>query len=730
MITVDEFSGKHEEDSAEEVLAKLRETFRDEACELLAEVETALLNLEISPHDQENVGRIFRALHTIKGSGSICDFKDVSSFTHEVESFLDMARKGKLAISKEFIELTLTGCDQIRAMLNAHYGGRPSDGSACREIVSSFHNLISDTGPPHENPPCPEQTEPPFSPLSPPPKIPAGKATYRIRFRTGHDLFTDGMVIANILERLSLLGHCQVTDESPANPGVAEKNPADRAGCWDIILITDKGKSAIEEVFLSVKDAGELAIEVINGEQSSDKDISYKKIGEILVDRGDLAPEDVERVLSDRKKFGEILVETGLTSPAKVQSALVEQHLVREMRKERQKAEESACIRVATDKLDSLVDLVGELVTVQANLNRIAVNHGIPEFLFIAEQLERLTSDLYDKTMGIRMVPIKTIFGKLRRLVHDLSLEMGKEIEFVTEGGETELDKTVIDRLSDPLVHLIRNCIDHGIECPETREIFGKPRCGTVCLSAEHSGAHVLIRIRDDGAGLDREAIRAKGVERGLIHPDAAPSDKELFSLVFLPGFSTAKSVTDVSGRGVGMDVVNKAVDSLRGSMEIDSARGSGTQVTLSLPLTLAIINGLLVETAGESFVLPLTFVREIIELTGEERSRAHGRHITNVRGEFIPYINLRECFLLGGALPSIEQIVITEMNGNRVGLVVDKVIGDHQTVIKNLGACYVDAEGISGATILGSGAVALILDVPGLVRIAEREEARMRTGG
>jgi two-component system chemotaxis sensor kinase CheA len=364
-------------------------------------------------------------------------------------------------------------------------------------------------------------------------------------------------------------------------------------------------------------------------------------------------------------------------------------------------------------------------VTVQARLSQTALTHSIPGLLSIAEEVERLTAELRDKTMSVRMLPIGTTFSNFRRLFRDLSRDLGKEVELVTEGGETELDKTVIERLNDPLVHLIRNSLDHGIEQPGVRTAAGKPRKGTVRLAAVHSGANVLIQISDDGAGMDRDAIRAKAMEKGLIDERAELSDGELYGLIFTPGFSTARKVTSVSGRGVGLDVVKRAIDALRGNIEITSAKGLGTTITLKLPLTLAIIDGLLVKLQEQHYVLPLSYVKECVELTRRDREDGRGRNIANVRGEIVPYIILREQFAISDAPPEREQIVITEVGGSRVGFVVDNVIGGHQTVIKNLGRYYHGVEGLAGATILGDGTVALILDVPKLVRIVEKEEAK-----
>jgi two-component system chemotaxis sensor kinase CheA len=318
------------------------------------------------------------------------------------------------------------------------------------------------------------------------------------------------------------------------------------------------------------------------------------------------------------------------------------------------------------------------------------------------------------------MLPIGTTFNKFKRLVRDLSAELGKEIEMTTEGADTELDKTVIERLNDPLVHLIRNCIDHGIERPEVREAAGKPRQGQVVLAAMHSGDSVLLTIEDDGAGLNREAILAKAMEKGMVLPGAEPTDHEIYNLIFAPGFSTAKQVTNVSGRGVGMDVVKRAIDGLRGSIQIGCRPGQGTMISVRIPLTMAIIESLLVQIGEDRFLIPLSLVDECIELTREDVASAHGRDMATVRGHLIPYIPLRQKFAIPGEVPEIEQVVITQVNGNRVGFVVDHVIGEHQTVIKSLGRAYKNVEGMSGATILGDGSVALILDIPQLVMAVE----------
>jgi two-component system chemotaxis sensor kinase CheA len=425
----------------------------------------------------------------------------------------------------------------------------------------------------------------------------------------------------------------------------------------------------------------------------------------------------LEQALGQQKPIGKILTEAGLVSEAQVEQAIVRQQQAREATAARQQKDAGTSLRVAADKLDRLVDLVGELVIVQAQVSQIVTERSDPILTILAEQLERLSNDLRDSTLGIRMLPIGTAFSKFRRLVRDLSSELGKEIELVTRGEETELDKTVLERLGDPLVHLIRNSIDHGIDPPEVRKAAGKRPGGQILLEAEHSGSEVLIRITDDGKGMNADLLRQKAVEKGLIAAEAELSEQEALKLIFLPGFSTAAKVTNISGRGVGMDVVHRAIDALRGAIEIKSKPGQGTTITIRLPLTLAIIEGLQVQCADSYYVIPLSLVEECVELQSKDVDPTRNQQIIHLRGELVPYIHLRRWFQMDGEPPSIEQIVITGVEGQRIGIVVDRVVGEHQTVIKSLGRVYRDVEGISGATIKGDGTLALILDVPRLVR-------------
>ncbi len=697
-----------------EEFEKLVETFREETYELLSELESSLFELEKDPHNSgEAVSSIFRAFHSIKGAGGMFGFDEVSRFTHEIETVYDLVRAGKVLADKSLVDLSFAASDLIREMITSPKEVAEQKKKA-DELLVSLRQLF------------PEITEAKKAKKSALPKegepvmLAAKLKAYRIRFRPSADIFATGTNPSLLLRELCGLGQCSVIAHSDAIPDLDEIDPELCYTSWDVILTTGRDLDAIRDIFIFVEDTSELSIEMIDDGESAVDSADYKKLGEILVEKRDITPEDLQRVLGGRKRLGEMLIDEGLVQPESIQAALLEQEHVRLIREGRLKKEVISNIRVSSEKLDKLVNLVGELVTVQARLSRNALYTGDSELASIAEEVERLTAELRDNTMNIRMLPIGTTFSRFRRLVRDLSKDLGKEVEMVTEGGDTELDKTVIERLGDPLVHLIRNCIDHGIEPPEERISAGKPRKGTVRLSATHSGANVLIEIEDDGAGLDAGAIRAKAVKKGLVDPDAELGGGEILSLILAPGFSTTENVTNISGRGVGLDVVKRAADSLRGEISIRSEQGKGTSITLSLPLTLAIIEGLLIRIEDEHFVLPLSAVEECVELIGGDR---HGRHIANVRGHIIPYIRLREQFTISGTPPEIEQIVIVKNETTKVGFVVDTVIGENQTVIKTLGRVYKGVEGISGATILGDGTVALILDVSKLIRIVEEGE-------
>jgi two-component system chemotaxis sensor kinase CheA len=692
----------------------LREMFKSEAYELLSELENALLALEASPGDKEIISRVFRALHTIKGSGGACGFDTIAHLAHDVESVYDAIRNDRMVVTREIINLTLAARDQIAALFDEVYKKTPAESEVTQQIIERFRSVLPEAVAP--------KTKKPAAPVV---AAEEPQQTYRIRFRPARNIFHTGTDPQLLLDELRALGTCRVVAQLGDVPPLETLDPELCYVYWDVILTTTRGINAIRDVFIFVQDTSELAIEPIEIEGALTEEDEYKKLGEILVERGHLSPADIQEITSEQKRFGEILVEKGLVNNDRVEAALTEQQHARDLRKNRQKSEELTSIRVQSDRLDKLVDLVGELVTVQARLTQVAGEGTSALLLSISEEVERLTAELRDNTMSIRMLPIGTIFNSFKRVVRDVSQNLGKSVDLVLRCADTELDKSVIEKLHDPLVHIIRNCIDHGIEMPDEREALNKPRKGTIVLSSDQTGAQVHIRIEDDGAGMDLEAIRRKAVEKGMISKDAEPSERELIALVMSPGFSTARTVTDVSGRGVGMDVVKQAIEALRGTIEISSRKGKGTSIVMTLPLTLAIIDGFLTRIGNDHFVFPLSLVDECVELSAAQSKKMGERDLLNVRGEIVPYIKLRDRFDIQGERPAIEQVVIAKVNDLRVGFVVDHVVGGHQTVIKNLGKMYKKVEGVSGATILGNGSVALILDVPRLIETVEREETK-----
>jgi two-component system chemotaxis sensor kinase CheA len=650
---------------------QFKQSFREEAHEILVDLEAALLELNENAGDGELVGRVFRGLHTIKGSGSMFGFEDLAAFTHNLETAFDEIRNGRLEINPELIDLTLAALDQIRAMLEEGAGGAaPADADACTRILAKVRLLTGMA----EIQPAGEKTA----------SVPASSAAagplreWSIRFAPGPDLMLNGTNPLLLLRELRQLGGLSVKASMAGVPPLAELDPERCYVAWEMVLATAVGRDAIRDVFIFVEDYCELSI--------------------------DPATNDAPSSLADA------------TAPT-----LDEPRTQSGGRRTYDKPDNATSLRVPAAKLDQFVDLVGELVTVQARLSELAARRDDSEIAEVSEEIERLTSSLRENSMNIRMLPIRATFEKFRRLVHDLARDLGKDVELTIEGAETELDKTVIDQLSDPLMHLIRNSMDHGIEPGDLRAARGKRPTATIHLSARHSGASVLIGVSDDGGGIDSEAVRNRAIEKGLVSADAALTEAETFALIFQAGFSTAKQVTDVSGRGVGMDVVRQRVDSLRGTIDVASTPGTGTSVTLRLPLTLAIIDGLLVSVGEACFVLPLANTLECIELTGKDIEQANGKHVANVRGEIVPYIRLREHFNIHSPRPEIEQIMLVETEGGRYGFVVDRVLGDCQTVIKNLGRFYRHVQVVSGATILGNGTVALILDPERLAADAVR---------
>ncbi len=706
----------------------LTEAFLEEADELLAEVEDTVLNIEQNPEDMDAVNKLFRVMHTIKGSGAMVGLKDLADFTHHVENALDKVRKGQLPASKALIDQILTSRDQIKAMLEAVEDGTTVELSDSERIIDALTRIMdasasSAKAAKPDDPSAEQETKQAEQAEAEEPEEQAGDdpsinktaseelEIFDIMFRPYQDVLKSGIQPAMLIDDLRSLGECLVDANLSALPALEQMDPTTCYISWKVMLTTNKGLNAVKDVFIFIDSQCDLEIQRIASGISPNIYVACSLLEEDTADGlVDQAPQ--RRV--------ELFVGTRGNESGPRPSPCIN----RTPSARKTMDTKSGTVRVPSDKLDLLINLVGELVITQARLTQVASTVEALELATPVEEIERLSAELRDSVLNMRMMPIGVTFSKFKRLVRDLSAELGKEISLAAEGAETELDKTVIDRLGDPLVHLIRNSIDHGVEPPDEREKAGKPRRGTIRLSAEHKGATVVISIEDDGKGLNKNVIREKAVERGLVSRDADLSEKEIFFQIFQPGFSTAKTVSNVSGRGVGMDVVKREIEALRGSIDINSTLGEGTTIELSLPLTLAIIDGLLVSVKGDHYVIPVSLVDECVELSCTNHALSADRNVIRVRDDMIPYVRLRDVFHLNGKEPTIEQTVIVHCADFLVGLVVDEVIGQHQTVIKSLGKLYQDVEGVSGATILGDGTVALILDVPGLVRCSEREEA------
>jgi two-component system chemotaxis sensor kinase CheA len=675
------------------------ETFRQEARELLEQLEAGLLDLEQDPSNADLINSTFRALHTIKGSGAMFGFTAVAEFVHEFETAFDQVRKGQTKANAALIGVALDAKDHIHQLIESP-GAEIGGGDA---ILASLRAIIAGDTPPEVS--APARPKPPARVDKPTPVAApaADKSIWRLEFYLPSDALIYGTSPVLLLQELAEIGPSTVTALTDRIPDLATLDPEVPHIGWRVDIEAEDPTSAIDDVFLFLRDNMELSL--------------------VRLDHADAAPPPPMAAAPDSASIEQPPAAIALASPPpapKPKPAAAAETADRAA---------ASSLRVPAERLDELMDRVGELVIAQARLSQIASLSSDTALKTIAEELERLSSGLRDTTMGIRMVPIGTLFSRFRRLIHDLSGELGKQIEFITSGEDTELDKTMIERLADPLVHLIRNSVDHGLESAETRLAAGKPAKGVVRLSAVYSGAEVAISVTDDGAGLNTARIRAKAEENGLITPDAKLTEQELHHLIFAPGFSTAKEVTSLSGRGVGMDVVKRTIDGLRGTIDVASKPGEGSTMTLRLPLTLAIIDGMLVRVGNGRYTIPLAAVEECVELPEGLEAHAKGRNFLDIRGALVPYLRLREVFGTRAEPEPHQKVVIVSSGEGRVGLVVDQIIGNNQTVIKQLSKLHSGIKSFSGATILGDGTVALILDTAHLVASGQSYVDRNITG-
>ena len=709
----------------------VRQTFYEESMEQLQQMETLLLALEDNPGDDESLNALFRAVHTIKGSGGMFDYDRLVDFAHAVESVLDRLRSGNLSLDQALSSLLLRCRDQIEYLVEEAVNGvaaaDPEREASGTELKAALMTYLSPT--------AAAATPAGLAAEAGSAALRAAGDIWYLSLRFGESMFRHGLDPLAFLERLAEVGEIvAVVPFLSEIPALSELEPETCYLRLDVGLRSDAPKERIEEVFEFCSFESDIRILPPRSKLSEyaalmdEMPDEPSRLGEILVQVGAVTADELEKALQEQREaargsdaeappIGEVLTAHGDVQKEVVQSALDKQS--RSLKLAGNKS-----VRVDAAKLDQLVDQVGELVIAGANSNLLAHHGGQPAMIESIGSVLRLVEEIRASTLSLRMVQIGETFNRYQRVVRDLNRELGKDIRLVISGGESELDKSVVEKIADPLMHLVRNAVDHGIEMPDEREAAGKPRQGELHLNAYQESGNIVIEVRDDGKGLDRERLRTKAVERGLIGADQALSPQEIDRLIFHPGLSTAKQVSDLSGRGVGMDVVKRNVETLRGSVEVESEPGKGTTLLLRLPLTLAIIDGFLVGVGNSCYVLPLETVMECVELPEEDQEKAERHSYVDLRGEALSLLWLRH--VLGERRSSArrQNIVVIQFGKRRVGLVVDELLGEFQTVIKPLGELFTRLRGIAGSTILGSGEVAMILDVPDLIRVAVQRDS------
>lgn len=687
-------------------MAQFHQVFFEESFEGLDIMESGLLNMDPGTADAEEINAIFRAAHSIKGGSGTFGFMNVSDFTHVMETLLDEMRDGRRSVTPEAVEVLLQSVDVLREMLEATRDGGQADDERVRQQRGALEGVLADGGGAGGEAAAVEpQAE----------TSDVASTGWKIVFRPHAHLMRTGNDPLRIIREVASLAESEVNCDISGLPAFEDFEPEDIYLVWEIRLLEPVDRALIDDVFEWVEDDCDFAIMPVMPEDAVD---STPTVHEPVAS----AQADVAADAATARPTLELL-----DKPE-------DRRTGGERRKSATASAGSSSIRVDIQKIDGLINMVGELVITQSMLGMLGDDFEMSRVERLKEglaQLERHTRELQESVMQIRMVPISFSFSRFPRLVHDLSTKLGKQIELRMTGEGTEVDKTVIEKIGDPLVHLVRNSLDHGIESPEERTAAGKPATGTVHLGASHRGGNIVIEIRDDGRGLPRDRILAKAVERGLVSAGDNLSDKDIYDLIFQPGFSTAEQVSDVSGRGVGMDVVRRNINELGGAIEVESTPGQGSAIIIRLPLTLAILDGQTIRIGSETYIVPLVSIVESIQLQPSMINTVAGKGETfTLREEYLPIVRMHEVFgIEDHDAKSLTDgiLVVVEGEGRKCGLFVDDLLGQQQVVIKSLDANYHKVEGISGATILGDGSVALILDIPGLMRLSKQQGTRAK---
>ncbi|MDN3378537.1 MULTISPECIES: chemotaxis protein CheA [unclassified Pseudoalteromonas] len=669
-------------------LSQFFEVFFEESFEGLDAMEAELLNLVPGEEDSETINTIFRAAHSIKGGSGTFGFDSVAEFTHVLETLLDEVREGKRTLTTELVNLLLKSVDCLRALLSALQAEQALDLSESIELRKQFEKILAldDTPSTQANTITDTVVE---------------VNTYQIDFKPHHHLFKTGNEPLYMISELAELGDLEIVAFHSEVPDITDLSADDCFLSWRFFLNTDKPEQAISEIFEWVEDDADITIALCGGLFSDDEQPKQSKEAQTI---------ESSKVNTSVSKNTAPEVKAAINAKVSAPATAVE----------------STSIRVGIDKVDSLINMVGELVITQAMLSQLGEQEITEATLTSLQeglaQLAHNTRDLQENVMRIRMLPISFVFSRFPRLVRDISQKLNKQVELKLIGEQTELDKTVMEKISDPMVHLVRNSLDHGLETVEQRIASGKDPVGIVTLNAFHQGGNIVIEIMDDGQGLNTQKIKQKAITNRLINETDELSDNEINELIFMPGFSTADEVSDLSGRGVGMDVVRRNIQSLNGSVEVTSASGVGSTFTIRLPLTLAILDGQLVRVAKHTYIIPLISIVESLQIDITKVSRVgKDLDVLRLRDEYIPILRLYQIFNHQDAIETLDKtlLVVVESDNQKIGLLVDDLLSQQQVVIKSLEANYQKVDGVSGATILGDGRVSLIVDISGLIKLS-----------
>lgn len=679
-----------------ESIDQLRVSFVEETRDLINELEDVLLSIENETVSSEIIDQIFRSVHTIKGSGGMLGFDKVLEVTHDLEDIYDKVRAGDMAFTFDLKDISLETIDMLKTLLSADEQLNDADkvrfANLCRRIqLFEVQSGASD-----------EQAEGDEW---------AGSydnqqyITYWIQVIPGLNLPRELSHPKHLIDEVAGLGRCLTFSKSGDTVKVNNTEKASKSASWVVLLSTNAGESAIAEIFSWVVNDMKVNIQPLVEGNLLELDEAYSEMKALSGKIFEL-PLNTLKTLS-QKYTGQLAANESKAQKSCKGSA--------DDARQAGNGNTISSIRVSTDKIDQLMNLVSEMVTLQARLNLIASESGNPELLDVSEKYGSFSKQLRDNAFTISLIPFGVSMTRYKRMVHDLSEQLGKKVDFVTDGADTVLDKKIIELLSDPIMHILRNCVDHGVELPDERSKNGKTVNGKILMKIYHQSNNVIIKISDDGKGIDLEEIRSIGVRKNLLTPDQHYTDNEIFSLIFLPGFSSAKTVSNVSGRGVGLDVVKRNISEIRGTIEIQSEKGKGTTFTIKLPLTLSIIDGLQVRIDKRDIIIPLIQVDRIATLTNEIQESLINQ-VMVIDGAHVPYFDLRKDFEIGGEIPERREIVIVSYENEKVALIVDYVVGENQTVLKPLGKHFKKQDFISGGTILGDGSVALVLDINKIV--------------